>query len=79
MTIRLDNAAPAWATGLVNQINQRLAQMANPQAPVRVPAYPPSALPDPTQWTNSIIRVTGIGLAYSDGDHWRRTDTNAAI
>jgi len=65
---------------LLRDLRNAVLELATPTMPHTVFACSTAAMPPAGEWTGCVIRNTTLNiLAHSDGTHWIRQDTGAAI
>jgi len=65
---------------LLKSLHDAVRALQTPDAPQPVFAVPLAGLPPAAAYPNSVVLITDLGvLAHSDGLHWIREDTGAAI
>ena len=72
--------APAELRALLTEIVEALRALRRPGAPSALHACAAADLPPAAAWPGCALIVTDLNiLAHSDGSHWIRQDTGAAI
>ena len=72
--------APAALRPLLKSICEAIAELQAPSAPSPVFAVAQSGLPPAASYPDCVVLVSDLDiLAHSDGAHWIRQDTGAAI
>lgn len=72
--------SPAWAQRAGQRISEAFSAITNPQKPRPMPEYVSTLLPDPVRYRSCDIYVSDLTMtAFSDGTHWRRSDTGVAL
>lgn len=66
--------------GFLDDLEDRVANLEQPQQPGQVYACTTANLPDAVTFTGCVVRDTTLNiLAHSDGVHWLREDSGAII
>ncbi len=64
----------------LQELEDRIAVLENPQEPIPVPSYATADMPSAAIFTGRVIINTTLNImAHSDGANWRREDTGAVI
>lgn len=72
--------APAGLRALLADLSEAVRAWRAPGAPTAVYACVAAQLPPAATWPNTVVLVSDLNiLAHSDGSHWIRQDTGAAI
>jgi len=71
---------PEAVRGVLKALSDTVAGLQAPAAPTALFATPAAQLPPATAYPQTLALVTDLNiLAHSDGVHWIRQDTGAAI
>lgn len=72
--------APASLRPMLSEILEAIRALRAPGAPTPVFACAQAQLPPAAAWPRSLLLVSDLNtLAHSDGIHWIRQDTGAAL
>lgn len=80
MALTVGPGVPSALRPLMGEIIDALRALQIPGKPGLVYGCDQAALPPPARFQNCVVLVTNLNiLAHSDGSHWIRQDTGAAI
>ncbi|MBC7167848.1 hypothetical protein [Phenylobacterium sp.] len=71
---------PEGLAPLLGELIEAVRSLQRPGAPSPVYACAAGDLPPAPAWPQTVVQVTDLAtLVFSDGEHWIRQDTGAAI
>lgn len=80
MALTVGPSTPAALRPLLAEIIEAIRGLQIPGKPTLAYGCDQSALPPPARFPGCVVLVTNLNiLAHSDGSHWIRQDTGAAI